>query len=172
MEADQNQTPQDAEIRAMISLATALEPLEKDARGRVLDWAIKRFAGQQHSGRESPLKNFDSAMVRRREFETFAELFDATSPNTDRESALVAGYWVQVCGSAPNFQSQSINSALKDLGRGVGNITDALESWRDEKPALVLQLRKGGTSKQARKTYKLTQEGVKRVEQMFCKEMT
>ena len=59
---------------------------------------------------------------------------------------------------------------MKDLGHGVGNITDALTALKEERPALILQLKKSGTSKQARKTYKLTQEGIRRVQGMMLRE--
>ena len=100
-------------------------------------------------------------------FEAFAELFEATNPSTEREKGLVAAYWAQICQAQPSFGSQALNDALKDLGHGVGNITDALSALKDERPALLLQLKKSGTSKQARKTYKLTQEGIRRVQSMI-----
>lgn len=52
----------------------------------------------------------------------------------------------------------------------MGNITDSLDALKEEKPALILQLKKSGISKQARKTYKLTQEGAKRIRQLIDKE--
>jgi len=63
--------------------------------------------------------------------------------------------------------SDIYNASLKDLGHGLSNVTVALDGLKDEKPALILQLKKSGTSKQARKTYKLTVEGAKRVRQML-----
>jgi hypothetical protein len=57
-----------------------------------------------------------------------------------------------------------LNRELKNLGHEVGNITRALQGNIDEKPALVLQLRKSGGTKQARKIYKLSVAGIKAVE--------
>lgn len=79
---------------------------------------------------------------------------------------MVAAYWVQVCQGTGSFQSQSLNDGLKDLGHGIGNITEALSQLKDDRPALLLQLKKSGNTRQARKTYKLTQAGMKRVEEM------
>jgi hypothetical protein len=98
---------------------------------------------------------------------SFAELFDAADPKTDKDRALAAAYWAQICQSQTTFPAQTLNASLKDLGHGLSNITVALDGLKDEKPALILQLKKSGTSKQARKTYKLTVEGAKRVRQML-----
>lgn len=99
-------------------------------------------------------------------FTTFAELFDAASPTSNGEKALVAGYWLQVCEGAEGFDSQSANKELKHLGHGLPNITAALETLKKTKPSLVLQLQKSGKTQQARKKYKVTVAGLKKVEEM------
>lgn len=159
------------EINAMKQIAAALEPLDDAGRARTLQWAISHFQGKSQidfglsPDQPTQARGGQSSGGESR-FETFAELFQAANPSTEREKALVASYWAQICNSEPSFGSQSLNDALKDLGHGVGNITDALSALKDERPALVLQLKKSGTSKQARKTYKLTQEGIRRVQAM------
>jgi hypothetical protein len=162
---------EDAEIAAMAGAARAIEPLDETARRRVLDWLCQRFG----KATPSPPLSFaspsnSSAQNLRSEFESFAELFDAAGPKTEKEKALVAAYWTQVSQGQPSFPAQALNSSLKDLGHGLGNITDSLDALKDEKPSLVLQLKKSGTSKQARKIYKLTEEGARRVRKMISKE--
>jgi hypothetical protein len=154
------------EINAMKQISAALGPLDDLARGRVLYWAMSRYRtkasgadGASHAGANSQR---DATR-----FDTFAELFAAADPTTEREKALLAAYWEQVCRAQASLASQTLNDLLKDLGHGVGNITDALSALKDERPALVLQLKKSGTSKQARKTYKLTVEGIRRVQSMI-----
>lgn len=167
---------EDEEINAMKQVAAALGPLDENARTRVLHWAVSRFnvnSPMVPSISKAQAGGGDvSAATGPRQFETFAELFEAASPSTERERALVASYWVQVIQGQPSFGSQVLNDALKDLGHGVGNITDALTALKEERPALILQLKKSGTSKQARKTYKLTQEGIRRVQAMILRETT
>jgi hypothetical protein len=163
---------EDDELNSMQQIKAALTPLDEVTRNRVLQWAISRFIGTTGIGLSPPL---DQPAFGRpatitsssQGFETFAELFEAAHPSTEKEKGLIAGYWVQICQSQPSFGSQALNDALKDLGHGVGNITDALSALKDERPALLLQLKKSGTSKQARKTYKLTQEGIRRVQGML-----
>jgi len=158
----------DPEIELMDTIASGMTPMEQPARNRILTYMVGRFGD-----------NLTQTLAAQRaitqpglqsSFESFADLFAGADPKTDKEKALVAAYWTQICENQPNFPSQSLNAALKDLGHGVGNITDALDALKDEKPSLILQLKKSGTSKQARKTYKLTLEGAKRVQQMISKE--
>ena len=92
---------------------------------------------------------------------------------TERTSWIVAqssrtpalpGYWLQVCNKAESFDSQRANTELKNLGHGVPNITKAIDGLKAQNPALALQLKKAGTTRQARKVYKITVAGVKAIE--------
>src|SRR5882672_1636023 len=159
---------EDDEINAMKQIAAVLGPLDEPARGRVLQWATSRFRTKASAAAAASAAENSRGEAQR--FEAFAELFAAADPSTEREKALVAAYWEQVCQGQTSFASQTLNDRLKDLGHGVGNITDALSALKDERPALVLQLKKSGTAKQARKTYKLTIEGIRRVQAMTLRE--
>ena len=161
----------DSEIAAMAALAKLLEGLDEAARFRALNWANSKYgrlAGREVGGTTAPPKF--TALEDRTEFQSLAELFDAADPKTDKEKALVSAYWIQVCQGQPSFEAQIINSSLKDLGHGVANITVSLKQLKDEKPSLVHQIKKAGTSQQARKTYRLTNEGARRVGKMTSKE--
>lgn len=163
------------EIGAMSTISSALDDLDSDARIRVLQWAMSHY-GFTSSGLKSsqaPGPSLNSADTSKPgQHTTFAELFDAAQPNTEREKAMVAAYWLQVCEFSENFQSQSLNDLLKNLGHGIGNITEALNQLKNDRPALLLQLKKSGSSRQARKTYKLTLEGSKRVDAMIQGDVT
>ena len=157
------------EIEAMKKMGELLEQLDEGARTRALGWVQSKYGGGGRNtnvaaDRTGPAENVPSESGA---FSTFADLFDAAQPMGDRDKALVAAYWAQVCLNAESFASQSLNDELKDLGHRVSNITDALTRLKSDRPALILQLKKSGTSKQARKTYKLTQEGVRRVQAMI-----
>lgn len=155
----------DPEVNAMQAVATALEALEQGAQARVLEWAAKRYgiALPKAPGRIGEKSDDQSD----REFDSFVDLFDKAGPKSDPERALVGGYWFQVGNATESFTGQQVNDALKDLGHGIGNITVAISSLQDRKPALVRQVSKSGRSKQARKTYKLTSNGIDVVERMI-----
>jgi hypothetical protein len=165
--------PPDPEIQAMERAYAALDPLTPEARQRVLEWVAGRF-DLTFSHPQQPAKgggegngSGEAHGKGSTDFETFAELFDAVGPKTDPERALAGGYWHQVVQGAESFQAQPINTELKNLGHAVGNITDALSSLKERKPALVLQVQKQGSTKQARKVYKLTAAGKRRVSEML-----
>lgn len=150
----------DNELTAMQQAAAALEPLDEGARTRALSWLLDKFAP------DLAAKGVQGS-VRRREAaepvggeETFADFYHLVDPNTDKERAVTAAQWLKQQGTV-QFQAMELNSMLKDLGHGVSNITDALTSAMKERPSLVIQVRKSGSSKQARKLYKITDAGTK-----------
>jgi hypothetical protein len=99
----------------------------------------------------------------------FATLFADASPTTDRDRALVAGYWFQVIRGEADLDGQTLNRELKNLGHGVGNITKAMTNLMNQDPQLVIQTRKSGGSAQARKKYRLTRAGITQVEGILAK---
>jgi hypothetical protein len=167
----------DGELEAIMTIYSALEPLDDDARTRVINYILARLdiatekepdgdVGEVSSDQESALKKEQSQAPK---YGSFADLFDATQPNSNSEKALVAGYWTQVCQGQEDFDGQSANRELKHLGEQIANITVAFNQLREQKPALVIQLKKSGKSQQARKTYKVTVAGIKAVEAMIGK---
>jgi hypothetical protein len=164
---------EDLEIGAMSTISRALADLDEDARRRVLDWASKRYSvklafdrSRRNSGDPDGADEGERDQ-QQDDFGVFADLFDATGPRSEAERALVGGYWFQVVEGSSDFQGQSVNNALKDVGHGVSNITVALGNLQERKPALVRQVSKSGRSKQARKKYKLTSAGISAVETML-----
>jgi hypothetical protein len=171
----------DPEFAAIVATVSALTPLDEEARKRVLDYVANRFAikvhnppkasptGERHTNEQQNGQEDSDAEggSQLRTYETFSELFDAANPQTGPEKALVAAYWIQVCGDAATFEGFPINNELKHLGHGIANITTALDGLKNQKPALVLQTQKAGKTKQARKTYKLSIAGIKAVEAML-----
>ena len=167
----------DKELAAIQVILSALEPLEHEPQQRVFDYIAARLGIETtnvgvpgslvgceiNQGRPDQEKA-DTPQVG---FATFAELHAAADPKTGKDRVLLAAYWLQVCEGAESFVSLSVNKALKDLGYGISNVTTAFDSLRSQKPALVLQLKKAGTSRQARKTYKLTEAGVEAVKEML-----
>lgn len=172
---DEKTTDPLAEVTAMQKVAEALADLDMAAIARIIRWAADRFkiAAVSHGPSVVSdktglgLEHRDTAFESQREYADLADLYHAASPTSDIDRALVAAYWFQYSQGKADFVSQEINAALKDLGHGIGNITDAFDALMTRKPALVIQLKKAGTTKQARKKYKLTVTGKSAVEQMI-----
>ena len=160
------------ELKAMGQLENALRDLQEDERARVLQWAASRFKfaptpalnGRHAAADESAGARLDKQTG---EYEDLATFYDAAAPSTDADRALVAAYWYQMHESVVDIEAQAINTSLKNLGHGIGNITRAFDSLKGSKPALLVQTRKDGSTKQARKKFKVTAEGRKAVERML-----
>ena len=152
-----------------------LEPLDEEARSRVVQ-AVSALLGIDSVVQPAPVIDNENPLVatmpgtnneEESSYSTFAELYDAADPGNNGEQALVAGYWLQECENAESFTAQLANRELANLGHKISNITSALGVLMESKPHLVLQLKKSGKSRQARKTYKLSKAGVTRVQEMI-----
>lgn len=174
----------DPEIDAMSAVATALADLEEEAQGRVLRWAAERYGvamnlstvgrrgggdEEQRNGAGEPVTDEEIA-EEAPVYEHFAELFAKAQAKTDPDKALVAAYWLQAIQGQTTWQSAALQKELKNLGHAIGNITDALSSNMRKKPQRIIQLQKAGNAKQARKTYKVTHEGLVYVQGMLSGE--
>lgn len=153
----------DKELDAMQTINTALAELgDEDAVKRVLQWAASKHGVAVTVGKSLQVGSGDGGGIEMSsQFGNIADLFDAASPSTEPEKVVVVAYWFQEVQGQADLDSQSLNTELKNLGHGVGNITRALDNLIGRKPRLVIQTRKSGTSQQARKRYKLTVEGIR-----------
>ena len=165
-----NAVSQLQELEAMKVIASELSKLDEASVKRILVWAADAFKAKigtiAASATASVSSPSSAAPDIKGRYPTLPEFFAAASPSQDNDKALLVGYWTQVVVGEAEFDAQTINKELKNLGHGVGNITSAFDSLMARKPQLVLQTRKSGTSKQARKLYKLTLEGQRSVERM------
>jgi hypothetical protein len=171
----------DLEIEAMSQLAAALDSLTEDARARVLRWAADRYGaptvtatvGRASAGaregvfEDKPPRAAEVRDASERSFEHFVDLFDAVDPKSEVDRALTGAYWLQVVSKQDSWQSLRVNNLLKDMGHGVANVTSALRTAQERKPALVRQVHKSGRSQQSWKTYKLTTSGVSHIRRML-----
>lgn len=160
-----------SELGAMVAIEGALAPLEPEVQARVLRWACERFSVV--AAAKLGLAQAKSAGVvaveqaaSNSEASTLAEFYDSASPKTDADKVLVAAYWFQFREGQQEIEARRINTELKHLGYGVGNITRAFENLKATKPALIVQTRKDGSTRQAQKKFKVTNEGRKAVERM------
>ncbi|MBB4634861.1 hypothetical protein [Longimicrobium terrae] len=91
-------------------------------------------------------------------------LLEQWQPETMAERALLGAFALSRGKPDKTVTSQSINAELKRAGIPVPNITRAIESNLRGRPALMVQKKKMGTTRQARKQYAITPEGVAFVE--------
>ena len=170
-----SKTDPDPEVTAIGKVNDALTSLDPAIQQRVLRWAADRFSvtlsqanKPAHDGDKGKQQEEKQKAEQPGSYNDFASLYDAVSPMTEADKALVAGYWLQVLQDAPEWSGFSANKELKHLGHGVENITVALSQLIESTPRLVMQTHKAGKTKQARKKYKLTNEGIRKIRQMLA----
>lgn len=171
----ETETP-DPEVVAIGKVNAALAKLEPVIQQRVLRWAADRFGLALPKGKPSNGSGRADAAAGDEEedatngaatFTDFASLYEAAAPSSDADRALLAGYYLQVIQENKDWDGFSANKELKHLGHGTTDITGKLDQLINHKPQLVIQTRKAGTTRQAKKKYKVTGEGIKRVRQML-----
>jgi hypothetical protein len=154
----------DPEIQAMNTIVETLEALAEPQRANVLRYINGRYGGRAPAPRSgAPAGEPGEGAAA---FADLGDLFDKANPQNQADRVLVVAYWKQVIEGAESFEAFPVSKELKHLGHGVTNITSALDSLIQQSPKLVLQVAKSGKSRQARKRYKVTREGVRRVQAM------
>lgn len=157
---------QDKELEALTSIQETLQGVDEEARKRILAYLVGRHGVAGAVQGRGALRG--DVIEQGLKFVDVAELYHAAEPQTESQKALVGGYWFQVCEKQGGFDGQTVNTALKHLGEGVSNITAAMSALADRKPALAMQVKKKGTTRQARKQYRLTTAGIEAVERMVA----
>jgi hypothetical protein len=163
------------EIQAMGLIEEAFTPLDDDARRRVLSWAAARYGlattrlvpEQAAAAAGDSEKDGVNAGSEPPKYESLADFFAATRPKTEADRALVVGYWFQVLQGQQDFEALAVNKELKHLGHGIAHVTSAFDTLIERKPQHVIQTKKSGSARQARKKYKVTEEGKKAVQRML-----
>ena len=122
--------------------------------------------GVAATGEEAPRRRGrpKGSTTARRASGSVAVLVERWKPETMAERALLGAYVLARGRPDRTVTSQAINAELKRNGLPVPNITRAIESNLRARPPLMVQKKKMGTTRQARKQYALTQEGVDLVE--------
>ena len=141
--------------------------LERAFRGETAPAAAPAEDGPEASeepARRRPGRPKGSGTGPRRPVQQVGALVEQWRPETMAERALLGAYVLSRGRPDRTVTSQAINAELKRNGLPVPNITRAIESNLRSRPPLMTQKKKMGTTRQARKQYAITQEGVDHVE--------
>jgi len=164
------------DLKAFQAILETLREFEPHEQSRILRWTIEKLEldvtapGARHrvdSGLADSLQDQGTTKSRPEDFDSPAALVAAALPRTDAERALVVATYLQFSQEKGDLTGFEINDVLRHLGHGAKNITDAITRLKNRKPALMLQTRKSGKSKQSRKVYRVTAAGYDAVAQMM-----
>ncbi|MBI5455221.1 MAG: hypothetical protein HY956_11370 [Deltaproteobacteria bacterium] len=160
---------QDPEIKAMSDVNEAIKELQDDAKTRVIQWILNKYSlnlgavvnkgarPNAENSRDIDIKSFDSV----------ANIFEKATPQNAPDKVLIVAAFLQEKFDKSELTGGEIHKELRHLGHGLSNITDTISQLEAKKPKLMIQTKKEGKSKQAKKKYKVTAEGLKAARQML-----
>ena len=154
------------ELDAMKSAHETLSGLDEDAKKRVIIWLADKFGVNVVPKSTETNHEEASAQANTTSYSTFAEFLSVTQATSDADRALVAAYWLQEVLSEDSVDTQSANTLLKDAGYSISNVTRAFDRLKAMRPCPVVQIRKTGSTKQARKLYKVSAHGIGLIKKM------
>jgi hypothetical protein len=134
------------------------DPLLKEQARDIL--LRKAFGGEVNTKPPLSSKHGSAGNEAKKEV-AFHQLVEKWTPSTQAEWALLGAYYFQVILGHESVTGFEINRELKQHGNGMTNITSALEENINQTPALVRQVGKSGKTRQAKKKYIVTTNGVK-----------
>jgi hypothetical protein len=165
----ESSTLQLADLKALETILKTVEPLSEDERARVLRWASEKLGLQQPTpgrtggGTLHKTTAVDAAFEKHPTgFQDVGEFLSAASPDSDADRVLCVAVYLQDFNESPDvtLSGKQINDQLKNLGHGVKNITDSINTLKSRKPQHMIQTKKSGKAKQAWKEYRVTRAGV------------
>ena len=168
-------SPEIDELDVVRRVRDLLLGLPADARSRALDYVIRLLKDNSGLARMSDHSSANQISSEEENYGTefsgaFDKFIERIDPQSDSDTALATAYWIQVKENAENFTASEVNRRLIQLGRRIGNVTNALGSFQKNRPYYVIQVKKMGTTKQARKIYKVTAAGINAIDNMIKQE--
>jgi hypothetical protein len=168
----------DPELEALTKINEVIKDLPEDAKVRVVAWLINKYS--IHSGQPVNTSTYTKSLAVGNSsygeedidginptiasFGSAAELLAKCSPKTDNERVLIVAAYIQTKNPNEDLTGYKINHLLKNIGHEVSSINHRVDSLKAKKPQLMIQTKKSGNSKQGRKNYRVTDEGMKTVE--------
>lgn len=179
----------DPEVQAMNEALKVFAGLDHNQRKRIVDWLSARFyltelkppeAAEAPEADAEPVEavevvETEAAVVVEEapvvevppappkddfeSYETLKEVINASSAKKVVDRILLAAAFLQETNAVKELTSYQINSRLKKAGFGIPNISIALNRLLDKVPQ-VLTAKREGTTKQARRRFTVTEDGV------------
>jgi len=179
----------DPELNAMSYVYESLKSLDRKQMKRIIHWAEDRFGltpaqmsveltqqpqqvqtqitvSEAAAGAEPVVKEEKNDI---KHYDTALDLFSESNVQKVTSKILLMAAYLQERFNFKEISSYDINFRLKRIGHGVPNISSLLNGILRKKPPLLLQLETEGRTKQARRKFMVTNEGLK-VARSYLKE--
>jgi hypothetical protein len=177
MESEEARSAMDfRDIEALQNILKILGDFEPIEQERLLRWVAEKLElKRDQTGSKRPTASLPlvadtpEAPVADglQSFATVADLMASINVRTHAERALAVAVFLQYRNAKPALTGFEINNELKHLGHMLSNITDTLSALQNTNPKLLIQIRKSGKTRQARKQYKVTDAGYRRILQIL-----
>lgn len=159
------------DVKALEAVLKALHGLEAAEQERVLRWAAEKLElGSPIRQRQIGPPGGDPAAVAGAsldQFESLGDAWGAAQVSSDPERALFVAAFLTKKSGQTELTGQEINRHLKDLGHRIGSINKAVGALQGRRPQLMVQTKKSGNTRQARKNYKVTAAGFAAAEKLL-----
>ena len=157
-----------SEIGALKAVTEALDPLEAEARRRILNYLndLYGFSRKRERSDSTTLRKEAARAdtVDSRQYGDFPDLFEAGgNPTGEKPRALLAAYWLQVIQGTHPFFGADLNRVLRPSGRVLSKVSRPISGLKSSSPSLIVEEGK----KSNRPLYKLTTAGIKEAEKML-----
>jgi len=162
----------DPELQAMSQVFEALKSLNNGQQRRIIHWVRDRLSSPEPEiiqpapapeaetiKPEPEIIQVDKKDLTR--FDTVLDLFAESNVKKATSKILLMAAFLQERHNYHEFSSYDVNFRLKRIGHGVTNISSLINGILNKKPALMMQLDSENHSKQARRKFKVTAEGIK-----------
>lgn len=94
-------------------------------------------------------------------YDTFKDLVYSSDARTIAARILLASAYLHEKENLNEFTTNDINILLKKIGQGFNNISASISSLMTRKRPLLVQSGKLGTGKRSKRTFRLTEEGLR-----------
>lgn len=115
----------------------------------------KAHEARKSVGKEEPADESTAAQ------DGFAEAFAKANPQTEDKKVLFTAWFLFGRNGTREFKGYQITKALEQTGHGVNSVSVCLGRLKTQKPAMVVQVAASGNKRQSRKSYKLTDAGIR-----------
>jgi predicted transcriptional regulator len=94
-------------------------------------------------------------------FDSFEDLFFSSNAKTIAATILLAAAYLQEKERLTAINTSAISKLMKKVGQQVQNISASINNLLTKTPSVLMQTGKQGDSKQARRQYQVTEEGIR-----------
>ena len=122
---------------------------------------VKKRRGRRPQKAQPTPQPEQTAVTGFMKFDTVEDLFFSSNVRTAASKILLVAAYLKEKHNLNEFSSFDINSRLKKVGDGVQNITNSINTLMDKEPPLLIQTGKMGDTKQAKRKFQVTEEGLR-----------